>query len=501
MTRAPVLIVGAGPTGLVLALWLAKRGIPHRIIDRHSGPGLQSRAMVVQARTLEFYRQLRFSEEVVSAGIIANTIHLKQGSREVAQLPFGDFGKGLSPYPFALSFPQDDHEKLLGSKLGGLGTQVEWNTELVELNQDAGSVHAALETPRGKEELDTPFLCGCDGARSTVRESLGFGFPGGTYQSVFFVADVDAPKEIVDENGFNLCLNDDAFILVFPIRSSGSFRLIGLLPENLRNRPDVTYEDIREFVEHSIDVQTRGVHWFSTYRVHHRVADRFRLGRVFLAGDAGHIHSPAGGQGMNTGIGDAVNLAWKIAEAWGGNPQPDILDSYETERIAFARGLIDSTDRAFKLIVGQDWGSHLARELIPHFAPMVLGFTAIRRAAFKVVSQVRIQYHDSMLSEGQVGELQGGDRLPWVEDQDNFAPLQSLDWQIHAYGPASADLDATAKRFGISLVELAETEDSREAGFEPDAFYLVRPDGYISLAASQKDPTALSDFWTQHVRI
>src|SRR6476659_7543557 len=181
MTRAPVLVVGAGPTGLVLALWLAKRGIPHRIIDRHSGPGLQSRAMVVQARTLEFYRQLGFSDEVVSAGIIANTIHLKQGSREVAQLPFGDLGKGLSPYPFALSFPQDDHETLLGAKLAELGTKIEWDTELLDLHQEPESVHTVLASASGKEEFETPFVCGCDGARSTVRESLGFGFPGGTY--------------------------------------------------------------------------------------------------------------------------------------------------------------------------------------------------------------------------------------------------------------------------------------------------------------------------------
>ena len=492
--QTPVLIVGAGPTGLVLALWLTKRGIPCRIIDRNPGPGLRSRAMVVQARTLEFYRQLGIAEKVVEQGIKAKIIHLMEKGREVAQLQFGDIGQGISPYPYALSFPQDDHEKLLGVQLSKLGVRVEWDTELLHLEDQGDVVRAELNS----EQIEAQFVCGCDGARSTIRSELGLGFPGGTYDSVFFVADVEAPSQTVGEDGFNMCLGDRGFILAFPIRSSGSFRLIGLLPDELRSEPDVTFADLNSFVQETVGVETTAVHWFSTYHVHHRVADHFRVGRVFLAGDAGHIHSPAGGQGMNTGIGDAVNLAWKLAHVIrGGNP--DIFGSYESERLAFARALVATTDRAFQLIVGKDFTSRMARELIPHLAPFVLGFTPVRRAAFGLVSQTKINYHDSSLSQGAVGNLRGGDRLPWVESLDNFASLASLDWQVHAYGTASEEVKNVAHEIGVRNIDFPWTDDAEAAGFEREAIYLVRPDGYIGFCGKHGDLSALRSYASEYL--
>ena len=446
MNETPVLIVGAGPTGLALALFLAKSGVRPRIIDKNSGPGQASRAMGVQARTLEFYRQLGFADDVVSKGIPIETIHLRAHGH-VSEINIADFGDGVSPYPFILSFPQDDHERLLVEKLTAAGVAVEWDTELLELRDTGDRVHATLRKKDGTEECDVAYLCGCDGARSTVRAGLRLGFSGGTYDKTYFVADVEATGAAAAPHLFSLCLGTKDVLLVLPVRSTGMSRLIGVIPEELKGRDDVGFEDIRPTAEQEADIRVQKVNWFSTYRAHHRVADHFRVGRVFVSGDAGHIHSPVGGQGMNTGIGDAVNLAWKIAAVVQGRADASLLDTYEPERIAFARALVATTDKMFQLMTGSGAGHQMFRETVfPHLASFALGFPGVRAAAFRLVSQTRINYHGSALSDGEAGEVHGGDRLPWVlfgDGDDNFAPLKSLDWQIHVYGEAGQPLRDT----------------------------------------------------------
>jgi 2-polyprenyl-6-methoxyphenol hydroxylase-like FAD-dependent oxidoreductase len=182
MAEPQVLIVGAGPTGLVLALWLARTGVPFRLIDREAGPGGESRAMAVQARTLEFYRQLGIADDVIAAGFRMDRLHLRDETREVAAVPLGRVGKGLSPYPFALSYPQDEHEHFLADRLRRADYAVEWGTELTGFTEQGGSVRATLRRAGGDETWEGPYLCGCDGARSTVRHrlSVGFGRPSPT---------------------------------------------------------------------------------------------------------------------------------------------------------------------------------------------------------------------------------------------------------------------------------------------------------------------------------
>jgi hypothetical protein len=229
------------------------------------------------------------------------------------------------------------------------------------------------------------------------------------------------------------------------------------------------------------------VNWFSTYRVHHRVADRFRVGRAFLSGDAGHVHSPAGGQGMNTGIGDAVNLAWKLAAVLRGRASAGILDSYEAERIPFARSLVATTDRVFEGVVGRGLFSRFVRGVFaPFILPLALKFAAARRAQFRLVSQTRIAYRESPLSDGLAGAVHAGDRLPWVEGVDNFAPLRSLDWQLHVYGTAAALREFAAKS-RLALHEWPWSAAARRAGLRRDAVYLVRPDGHVGFARAAAD--------------
>ena len=493
-----VLIVGAGPTGLVLALWLARTGISFRIIEKNDGPGQASRAMAVQARTLEFYRQLGIADRVIESGIRVRGGHLREGNRVIANFPFDDIGSDISPFPFVLSFPQDDHERLLVKCLEEAGIHVEWSTQLLQFREEGQSVKVTLKKDRAEEACEFAYVCGCDGAHSTIRQGLDLNFPGGTYEQLFYVADVQ-PEGLAFTQELNACLSPDSFVLVFPVRSSGMFRLIGIVPQEIASQENVTFEEIRPYVKKQIDVDVKRVNWFSTYRVHHRVADHFRVGRVFIAGDAGHIHSPAGGQGMNTGIGDAVNLAWKLATVIRGRTKPAVLDTFESERIAFARTLVETTDRLFQFAVSRGLQARIMRGIfLRHIAPLALHFQAARKAQFRLISQTRIHYRDSSaLSSGAAGKIHGGDRLPWLLGQNNFRWLGSLDWQIHVCGTPTDALRALSTRWGIPIYSFPYDKQAQSAGFVRDAAYLVRPDGHIALAQPDQNTTALEKFLSE----
>ena len=491
MADTPILVAGAGPTGLVLALSLARRGVPVRIVDRNSGPAQHSRAMVVHARNLEFYRQFGFADDLVAHGVRMQRVHLREAGHEAASFELGDIGAGLSPFPYLLCYPQDDHERLLNAKLRDAGVAVEWNTALTGLRQDEDGVEVTLERDGQTEAARAPYVFGADGAHSAVRHALGIDFPGGSYDQRFFVADVSIEGSNED---MVMSLDAHGLALVLPVRSTGMQRLIGLVPPEFGGRTDVRFDEIQVRIEALSGVRVRELHWFSLYHVHHRVAARFRVGRCFIGGDAGHIHSPVAGQGMNTGIGDAINLGWKLADVLRGRADAGILDSYEPERIGFARSLVATTDRAFTTMIGQGLGSTLVRTvLMPHVLPLLTGFSAVRRAMFRTVSQVRIAYTDSALSRGEAGDVAGGDRLPWVAAVANFDALRSLDWQVHVYGEPTRDLRMAASELGLALHEFAWCADAGHAGLARDAAYLVRPDGYVALADAGQDPAVLRD--------
>jgi 2-polyprenyl-6-methoxyphenol hydroxylase-like FAD-dependent oxidoreductase len=499
----PVLIVGAGPTGLVLALWLTRLGIAVRIIDKTAEPGTTSRALAVQARTLEFYRQVEIAQAVVAAGVKIAGVNLWVKGARAARVPLGNIGESLTPFPFALVFPQDAHERLLIERLGALGVNVERRTELVRFDQQTGSVRAVLRRPDGVEEIcRAAYLAGCDGASSTVREGLAIGFPGGTYAGRFYVADVEASGPVTDFE-LHVDLDEADLLLVFPMKGQGCVRLVGDVHEERGpGGRELTFDDVSPRAIEHLKLTIAKVNWFSTYKVHHRVAHRFRTGRAYLLGDAAHIHSPVGGQGMNTGIGDAVNLAWKLAAVLGGAGE-SLLDSYELERIAFARRLVATTDRGFTLATSPGHVARLVRtRLVPLVLPLLFRLSGMRRFFFRTVSQTGIRYRDSPLSEGSAGAVRGGDRLPWVETgrhgndfADNFAPLTSLAWQVHVYGEPRRELAEACTKQGLTLHAFPWTPAMKRVGFVPDGLYLIRPDGYVALADRDCDPERLSRYF------
>lgn len=480
--KPSVLIAGAGPTGLVLALWLTQLGVRVRIIDKNEKPGQTSRALIVQARTLEFYNQINIAEEIIAAGIKLEHIDLRKNGHPLQTVQIGEIGKELTPYSFVLSFPQDDHEQLLLNHLNQLGIDVERNTELLSFRQTKEKVIAHIKQGEQQETVEVAYLCGCDGARSTTRKQLNINFPGGTYKHVFFVADVTSPTAITQ--GLQVGVNKTDFFLAFPVRSSKTVRLIGIVPQDKLDKEEIKFTDVQETLTKNMHIRITEVNWFSTYHVHHRVVPQFQVDRIFLAGDAAHIHSPVGGQGMNTGIGDAVNLAWKLAAVLGNKSPQNLLDTYELERLPFAKTLVSTTDRVFQIVTSTSFLGMAWRNLIfPYLVPLVFQYSQLRELFFKFISQIKVNYRSSPLSQKNQGTIQAGDRLPWVcfETTDNFHALKSLTWQVHIYGEINVLLKKNLQEQSIPIIQFPWTSSAHNQGLIHNAAYLIRPDGYISV--------------------
>jgi 2-polyprenyl-6-methoxyphenol hydroxylase-like FAD-dependent oxidoreductase len=495
-----ILVVGAGPTGLLLAISLAKLGVRVRIVDRNDGPATTSRALVVHARTLELYRQLGLAKAVVDRAVPMADAFMWTRGRRRAHVKFGEMGRGVSPFPVPLIYPQDEHERMLVAHLERLGVRVERRTELVSVVQSGESVAAVLSRDGKREEKEFAYVAGCDGTHSRVRESLGVAFPGGTYEHVFYVADVSARGPVVDRS-LHIILDDADFLLVFPLEDAGRLRLIGVVRDEQARNPKLQWSDVSSRIFERMKIEVDAVHWFSTYHVHHKVANTFRVGSVFLLGDAAHVHSPVGGQGMNTGLGDAANLGWKLAAVLQGRASQRLLETYEPERIAFARRLVATTDRAFTFVTRSGPLARFVRvRVVPIVLPILFRVPGMSSLMFRTVSQTNIRYRDSDASEGAVGGIHGGDRLPWVqpaaerEMRDNFTPLESVDWQVHVYGAASATVREICTRHGLPLHELPWNVQARRAGLTRDATYLVRPDGYVALVMPPKQSRALAQY-------
>ena len=499
MSQTQVLIVGAGPTGLVLALWLNRMGVDVRIVDATQGPGTTSRALVVQARTLELYRQLDLATPVIEQGYPIKAFNIWTEGEHRARIELGAIGAGLTPYPFLHIFPQDRHERLLVERLEAAGVRVERECALENFEEDGDGIVAQLRDVHGSSErVEARYIAGCDGARSTVRKLIGVDFPGGTYRQVFYVADIEGESPALNGE-LNLDLDEADLLAVFAMGPGGHGRLVGTVRDERAERAEtLQFSDVSQRAIDNLLISVHKLNWFSTYHVHHRVAEHFRRGHAFLVGDAGHIHSPAGGQGMNTGIGDAINLAWKLAAVVRGDAPDSLLDTYEQERIAFARKLVDTTDRLFSYVTAESGFADFVRTRIaPMFASAAYGIGPVREMIFRILSQTTISYHDSPLSSGMAGRVHGGDRLPWVVrgEVDNYAPPARIDWQVHVYGQVFPDLRAWCDRHGMILREFDWGPEHEAAGFAHNAGYLLRPDGYVALCDPGASAQALEDYF------
>lgn len=504
MSNTDVLIIGAGPSGLVLALWLTRQGVDVRIIDKTELIPSTSRALAVHARTLELYRQLDLAEDVVANGHKVEATNIWSEGTHKAHIPLGDIGHGLTPYPFVHIYPQDRHEKLLEEKLNELGVNVERNRELVEFTQHDSHVTVRVKDGTSLDNslvtYEASFIAGCDGSHSAVRHISDINFEGAAYEHLFYVSDIEGSGPVLNGQA-NLSFSKSEFALTFPYDEGHRARLVGAVDEQAltKEQSELTLEDVAPRTINTMELHIDKVNWFATYKIHHRVAETFRKGRAFLVGDAAHIHSPVGGQGMNTGIGDAINLAWKLSAVVKAKADLALLDSYEAERRAFACTLVATTDRAFNAIISKGYISHFIRAwFFPYIMPYLVQFNFFRHGAFRGMSQIMLNYRESFLSAGSAGDVHGGDRIPWVpvEEVDNFESLKAITWQIHVYGSVKEELTEWCRSKGIPLHVFPWNEKYQAVGLGRDAAYLVRPDTYVAVA----EPSGLPQDFEEHLK-
>ncbi len=395
----PVLVVGAGPTGLTLACELARRRIACRIIDKSSGPSIHSKALGVQARTLELLERLDISESICRCGRKIRGGNLYSRGERILQFRI----EGIdSPYDFIVSFPQSETERLLIEKLSTLGVEVEWGVELSSLDQQQQGVTAQLRSNGTTELMETvsvDWLVGCDGAHSTVRHALNSPFVGARFEESFYLADLRAEFEL-DQNEVHVFLSEEGPFLFLPLPQENCYRVIVSEPPGKTEiRENPTLEDFQRWMERRVTLP-RGVSvpelanpvWVSHFRVHRRLVPRYRHGRVFLAGDAGHIHSPVGGQGMNTSIQDAINLAWKLALVCQGKAHDSLLDSYEAERRPVAEAVLQGTDVMTRMVTLHN---PMLQSIRNFAASSVMMLPSARRGMLRNMTELAIGYPKS----------------------------------------------------------------------------------------------------------
>jgi 2-polyprenyl-6-methoxyphenol hydroxylase-like FAD-dependent oxidoreductase len=517
---ADVLIVGAGPTGLMLANQLARRRVRMLLIDRQARPAEQTRALGVQARTLEIYAQLGIVEQALELGKRGTGANIWANGRRMANVPLIEAGQGATPYPFILVLGQDDNERLMGERLRAQGLGVTWNTELVGLAESAAHMTAQLKGADGSvREVTAAWVAGCDGAHSAVRHLSGIEFPGAPYEHVFFVADTVLTGTMVPEQ-VNVYLWRAGFHLLFPMRGENHWRIVGIVPQELRDRPDLSFDAVipslrREAGEGMV---FRACSWFSIYRIHHRGAKRFRHGRCFVLGDAAHIHSPVGAQGMNTGLQDAYNLAWKLALVVGGKADAALLESYHAERFPVAQRLLRTTDRAFRLVVSDNPLAGILRtQVLARLAAFAMSQARIQQAAFRVVSQIGIHYRSSPLSQS-TAELprhapRAGDRFPWLHLRlypdapavDLFQALTDTSFHLIVTGQDAVNAGQSALGELLQVHVIPDHPENRtelaRAHIPTPSFYLLRPDGHIGLCGTKLQPGAICGYLSRCLRL
>ena len=504
-----VIIIGAGPTGLSLACQLIRYGIDFIVVEKNESFTRFSKAIGVQARTLEIYDQLGLAQPAIERGQIADKLRLLEGGEVRGEMLLGQFGQGLSEFPYVLMLEQSKNEELLYEYLRNHGRDVLWETELESFTQNESGVTAQVKTISGESQtIHGKYLVGCDGASSLVRHVLGLTFEGSTFERLFYVADARVDWELAHD-AIHVALASDVFTAFFPMKGEHRYRIVGTFPESKNQEEgEVVYEEIeREIKERSkIALEISDVRWFSLYKVHSRRVNKFREGRCFAAGDAAHIHSPAGAQGMNTGIGDVYNLAWKLAFVIKGLASEKLLDTYNEERLANAKRLLESTDRMFELAAGDNWLLSLIRTTIfPPVANFVTSIDAVKKRLFPLISQIGITYRRFSLSkhtDDEAHDIKAGDRLPYfVVDGDSiFHKLNEPKFHLLLFtngGTKQALCEEFEREFGDRAGCLTVPLDERvKAIFEKQQEFIVflRPDNHIAFISSEISPALVQEY-------
>lgn len=514
--KTDVIIIGAGPTGLSLACQFVRYGIDFIIIDKNATVTSHSKAIGVQARTLEIYEQLGLAQQAVGRGQIARKICLLTGGKIRGAINLSNMGLGLSPYPYLLFLEQSKNEQLHCEYLQNHQRDVLWNTELDSFTQSEIGVNAHVKTLDGAiQVIEAQYLVGCDGAKSPVRNLLGLTFKGSTLERLFYVADVQLDWPFSHDAGY-ACLAPASTALFFPMEGKKQYRIIGTFPEGLdKDETEFLYEEIEQRIKDdtklSLDISK--VNWFSVYKVHSRGVNKFSEGRCFVAGDAAHIHSPAGAQGMNTGIQDAYNLAWKMAFVIKGHANEKLLETYNEERFPNSQKLLQTTDRAFAVLIGSNWLLGFLRiTIFPILAKYVFSLNVVGRRAFLFISQISINYRNASLSklnDNKGFKVKAGDRMPYflVNGDSIYNKLHQPKFHFLAFSNVESDCTTLKTELDKLYPETVDfnvvplnSQVTEIFGRNSSFTVLLRPDNYIAFVSVEASLNELTVYMNKFLQ-
>ncbi|MFI9386454.1 FAD-dependent monooxygenase [Kutzneria sp. NPDC052558] len=469
--RTPVLVVGAGPSGLTVANELRRHGVQVRIIDRAPAPAATSRALVVQPRVLEIFEDMGVVDEVLATGNAATSLNILFRADERFRMQLHDLLQdpaNFTRYQSLWTLSQDDTERILTKHLATQGVRVERGLAVTDLVSDEDGVTVSVRTDDGVvDKIRSRWVIGCDGAHSTVRQAAGIPFEGSTYQDEFIMADAELDWELPDGDLY-VSPSRSGFVAVFGMPGTHRFRIFGNVivgPEGpSAEYSEPTHEEFQAMLDSRLPVPATVVkeHWVSRYRLHRKAVPRYRDGQIILVGDAAHVHSPAGAQGMNTGIQDAYNLAWKLALAIRGIADESIVDSYHAERHPVGERLLATTDRFFTIISGQNAASKFMRtHVAPRLLTRILGRKSFRSWFIGTLAQLRTSYPDSPLNRQRGSDWKDapapGDRARQVDVliDGTPTPLHNLMHGTHHTVLLFTGVDNKA-RSAVELCRIAE---------------------------------------------
>lgn len=467
-TDTDVLIVGAGPVGLFLANECARRGLRWRLIETRSSQSVHSKALAIFPRTLEIFDMAGVVGPFLETANHVTSVSVMAHGRTLAHMRFEP---EETPYPFVAMVPQDVTERLLVEELRRKGGAVEYETSFVSAVQHDDHVSITLDQKGQPVELTARFVVGCDGAHSAVRHVLNIPFEGGEYDASFLLADIET-NETLAGNELQLCPSESGPLAIFPMSASRR-RIVATIAREEGDAPslDLVRTILAQRAPKGIEALT--LHWSSYFRIHHRHVAKLRIGRIFIAGDAAHIHSPFGGQGMNTGLHDVWNLAWKLDLFLLGRGSERLLDSYSAERLPVIKSVIETTDFLTKAMGTSKFAQAFRGTVIP----MVSRLAPFQHAFVQRLSELGIAYRGSPIVEGP------GKRY-FTESMRGGKGILSRFLLVVGEDTEPSIMDG-AKQLTESFTDVVELRPSRQEGI-----MLVRPDGYVAYAGHNRDGIA-----------